>query len=944
MLETSVHKYLTYEAWELVKIAHREVRYSVMNGKIGNSWNDPNLNGSVPFQKGKVITGAYREDEEDLVWDNHGILGQLTTATHFWNADAGSGSVFTPTPGDRDFPNAYQKLQAYWTGHAIIDDVDQPWLILGPFYYGMIRFKIKVAFKNDDGSYTTLADAYKNPEKFKVVAWTDMSSAGVYWKSEPDLPIIPYLIENTYGINQMTDTDIRVYIDRVVWEIVGRMCHLIEDSGVPAHAHNNEHPFFEFYENNWMRYANYQRYTRGTAYLQAQQLNQPLLFDLSSKNNPLMYAIYTTNQVADRFASDGCTTPLGCNPTPGDYSFSSFTPYAPGFSSDYVYDVIQPIYDRVNGVTTHPSAITWNYADIIAENAFNFSMRTTASFLWYVYQKFNIQSSTEAVIHNITSTSPDYKVYRGEIVKLTAHSNNPPNVTYDWFVYSCGPDNCEVPVTGLDISANGNILTINNWDYQYRTCQNCAPIDAPVALYYTIKVTAKTPYTPPCTYSYNMDITPMAERRTFTGCPFVYVQNESGEFISDNNLLHRSEFAENVGIDISDKYLLNVKPGVFDEKIKLNLFETTHDISSINSIKLLAVDHPAGTKIGVTESNDIVMYYTADAESPKNASKNHIEDITRYIQYTNGNGDRRDTTVGLEDDNVISDFEIPSLRSKLERSKNKFRILGRAGLDSTALIMRMGMNPDLDRPPVIIPAPKDRAGTINLSSDVNSLTTDFARREYPSDVIIPFGQNTSIEKADIQWNRDYQLLYAAVVDVFYSGFDVTELPLTAALSSSNTDLISALQNIDGDYAVLDSSGIIMLEFSNAVNNSGMIRDYIIQTDGQYSAPGTYRPAANLRNNNAPKETTLGLTNKLSANYPNPFNPVTKINYEIKREGFVSLKIYNVVGQLVKELVGEFKNAGSYTVEFNGSALASGTYYYRIESGDFVETKKMILIK
>lgn len=83
---------------------------------------------------------------------------------------------------------------------------------------------------------------------------------------------------------------------------------------------------------------------------------------------------------------------------------------------------------------------------------------------------------------------------------------------------------------------------------------------------------------------------------------------------------------------------------------------------------------------------------------------------------------------------------------------------------------------------------------------------------------------------------------------------------------------------------------------------------------------------------------------LYQNYPNPFNPATKINYEIKQDGFVGLKVYNVIGQLVKELVGEFKNAGNYEVKFNGSNLSSGMYFYRIESGEFVETKKMILIK
>ncbi len=83
---------------------------------------------------------------------------------------------------------------------------------------------------------------------------------------------------------------------------------------------------------------------------------------------------------------------------------------------------------------------------------------------------------------------------------------------------------------------------------------------------------------------------------------------------------------------------------------------------------------------------------------------------------------------------------------------------------------------------------------------------------------------------------------------------------------------------------------------------------------------------------------------LSQNYPNPFNPVTAIKYSIPNEGFVSLKIYNVLGSEVATLVNEFKNAGSYNVSFNAENLSSGVYYYKLKSGTFVETKKMILLK
>lgn len=83
---------------------------------------------------------------------------------------------------------------------------------------------------------------------------------------------------------------------------------------------------------------------------------------------------------------------------------------------------------------------------------------------------------------------------------------------------------------------------------------------------------------------------------------------------------------------------------------------------------------------------------------------------------------------------------------------------------------------------------------------------------------------------------------------------------------------------------------------------------------------------------------------LSQNYPNPFNPSTIINYSIPKNGYVSLKIYNPLGQEVATLVGAYQKAGSYRVNFNASHLASGIYIYRIHSNEFTSVKKMILAK
>ncbi|MCB0727479.1 MAG: T9SS type A sorting domain-containing protein [Ignavibacteriae bacterium] len=84
--------------------------------------------------------------------------------------------------------------------------------------------------------------------------------------------------------------------------------------------------------------------------------------------------------------------------------------------------------------------------------------------------------------------------------------------------------------------------------------------------------------------------------------------------------------------------------------------------------------------------------------------------------------------------------------------------------------------------------------------------------------------------------------------------------------------------------------------------------------------------------------------ELSQNYPNPFNPTTNLEFGISELGFVSLKVYNASGKEVQTLVNEKMPAGKYSVTFDGSNLSSGIYFYKLESGGFVETKSMILLK
>jgi len=84
--------------------------------------------------------------------------------------------------------------------------------------------------------------------------------------------------------------------------------------------------------------------------------------------------------------------------------------------------------------------------------------------------------------------------------------------------------------------------------------------------------------------------------------------------------------------------------------------------------------------------------------------------------------------------------------------------------------------------------------------------------------------------------------------------------------------------------------------------------------------------------------------ELYPNYPNPFNPSTQIQYQIPVNAFVTIKVYNVLGNEVETLVNTYKEAGYYTVEFSGAKYSSGIYYYKLTAGNYSATRKMVLLK
>ncbi|HQY51061.1 MAG TPA: T9SS type A sorting domain-containing protein [Ignavibacteria bacterium] len=132
---------------------------------------------------------------------------------------------------------------------------------------------------------------------------------------------------------------------------------------------------------------------------------------------------------------------------------------------------------------------------------------------------------------------------------------------------------------------------------------------------------------------------------------------------------------------------------------------------------------------------------------------------------------------------------------------------------------------------------------------------------------------------------------------------------------------------------VNPNGTYTLRISdNAAGDTGSLRSWTLKID--------YDIITGVNNN----VTSIANDYSLSQNYPNPFNPSTKIAYSIPTNGLVTLKIYNILGKEVQTLVSEVKSAGSYEVSFNAASLSSGVYFYKLESGDFIDTKKMFLLK
>ena len=172
--------------------------------------------------------------------------------------------------------------------------------------------------------------------------------------------------------------------------------------------------------------------------------------------------------------------------------------------------------------------------------------------------------------------------------------------------------------------------------------------------------------------------------------------------------------------------------------------------------------------------------------------------------------------------------------------------------------------------------------------------------------------------------------------------------ITSALVGGKPLYADSTYSVTTNESVPLVLNILGIPFSNLYTFEGLseyevLSEYVMNTGPEISAPTPGRINGAIvavdKNFNVTPEKYV-----LNQNYPNPFNPATIISYVIPEAGFVNLKIFNAIGQEVATLINEEKSAGSYKVNFNASNLPSGVYFYRLAAGNYIETKKMVLLK
>lgn len=222
----------------------------------------------------------------------------------------------------------------------------------------------------------------------------------------------------------------------------------------------------------------------------------------------------------------------------------------------------------------------------------------------------------------------------------------------------------------------------------------------------------------------------------------------------------------------------------------------------------------------------------------------------------------------------------------------------------------------------------------------NDTTYRYRSRDIRLSKIQPLGGDTVTIFAKIR-NFGLQEVTTPFSVKFYKGDPDNGGTMIAGTTVDTTIAVRGYRDVSAQWAIPLSQNLDSLRIYAVLDQENAVTNEVHENNNKGWAPAVgYGSITGIEN----EHKTIPDKFTLYQNYPNPFNPVSTIKFELASSGKATLTVYNVLGQEVKTLVNGFLNRGTYAVQFNGSGLASGVYFYRLQTNGFTQTKKMILMK
>lgn len=376
-------------------------------------------------------------------------------------------------------------------------------------------------------------------------------------------------------------------------------------------------------------------------------------------------------------------------------------------------------------------------------------------------------------------------------------------------------------------------------------------------------------------------------------CPVLSTE-EDNDYLTDNSILSSSYSSP--GIFVND-YLLLENPFLRNKEVmNMKISESSDDQTELDFISIHKINVLNDESAAVSNSGEIINFKSGPGKSK--FIRNDGEDITNALMY--------------DDDQTIDMKKGDKIKIEMYDISADYLILKPFSPEEKEIT----------------------AGYIKTSSGFNEA---FYSRDNVSSVCIKL-DDTDFSEITIELVQDVSFSQIIPVNNIRS-FTENKLLLKSAYSVRNKDVKFLLSEPDINFINITKGEDVFLSFENQNSDSNLKSFYLCISKGRIIKS----PESLIRLKSVSSDSVL--RNNLSFNSPNPFNPVTKISFEIPSDGFVKLGVFDISGREVGKIVNDYRKAGRYETVFDGSAIPSGVYFYKIEtSNGFRSTKKMTLIK